>query len=385
MKLDIPISLYIHLPWCIKKCPYCDFNSHAQKQALPEKDYVHAVICDLQQDLKWLQGRRLRSVFFGGGTPSLFSGDALNTILNAIRQNMDCDSDIEITLEANPGTFDQQHFEDYFTAGINRLSIGVQSFQNEKLKALGRIHDQQQVIDALESLKKIGFKNFNIDLMFALPNQTIEDALFDLKTALSFSPTHLSWYQLTLEPNTYFYRYPPPLPDDDESWDIQKAGHELLKQSGFSHYEVSAFSLNHLESRHNLNYWLFGDYLGIGAGAHSKLTHLDTGNVTRIIKTKHPTDYLRHYQHREINFVMEHKQVLKQELPFEFMLNALRLNRSIPLQLFEERTGLSTDVLSKGLDRAQQKGFLVIWENEIIKTELGRNFLDDVVKLFLPS
>ncbi len=379
MKLDVPISLYVHLPWCVKKCPYCDFNSHAVKDSLPEENYVDAVIQDLKRDLKWLQNRQLKTIFFGGGTPSLFSGSAISNILTAIRDQIDCDENIEITLEANPGTFDQQHFEDYFAAGVNRLSIGVQSFQDEKLKALGRIHNPSQVFAALENLKKIGFKNFNIDLMYALPTQTIDDALFDLKTALSFSPTHLSWYQLTLEPNTYFYKHPPKLPDEELSWQIQIEGHELLKQAKFKHYEVSAFAQQNLESKHNINYWLFGDYLGIGAGAHSKLTDFNNNKIHRLIKFKHPTDYLNNSP----EFVMEQRTVMPSELPFEFMLNALRLNQAIDLNMFTARTGLPIEILQPTLEIAQKKNFLVMAGQKITKTELGKNFLDDLVRLFL--
>lgn len=381
MKLDVPISLYIHLPWCVKKCPYCDFNSHGLKDELPEKKYVAAVIQDLKHDLKWLQNRPLTSIFFGGGTPSLFSGEAIAMILNAVRDYCDCKDSLEVTLEANPGTFDQQHFEGYFEAGVNRLSIGVQSFQDQKLKTLGRIHNSDQVFQTLEKLKRIGFSNFNIDLMYALPEQTIDDALFDLKTALQFSPTHLSWYQLTLEPNTYFYKHPPKLPNDELSWQIQTAGYQLLAEVGFEHYEVSAFSKPNMQSKHNLNYWLFGDYLGVGAGAHSKLTDLETREITRLIKFKHPADYLSHNE----NYVMEHRQVMKYELPFEFMLNALRLNQELNLILFEERTGLSQELLLPMLTQAIQKNLLVMSENTISKTELGRNFLNDLVKLFLLS
>ncbi len=288
----IPLALYIHIPWCIRKCPYCDFNSHAVKEAIPEESYLQALIRDLEADLDQIPLRPIQSIFIGGGTPSLFSPDALAALLEAIAARVALARSLEVTLEANPGTVEQTRFVGFRQAGINRLSLGIQSFQPEKLKVLGRIHDDQEAVQAVMAAKQAGFENFNLDLMFGLPNQSLEDALFDLNTALSLKPTHLSWYQLTIEPNTLFYHRKPPLPADDDIWEIQHHGQALLASHGFHQYEISAYSQFGFQSRHNLNYWEFGDYLGIGAGAHAKITNPHNHTITRFWKTKHPKEYL---------------------------------------------------------------------------------------------
>ncbi|HMY82651.1 MAG TPA: radical SAM family heme chaperone HemW, partial [Agitococcus sp.] len=284
-----PLSLYIHVPWCVRKCPYCDFNSHTSPQSLPEKAYVAALIADLQADLAWVQGRKIGSVFIGGGTPSLFSGQTYQDLFTQLRQHLDFSSDCEVTLEANPATVEHDNFEGYLVAGINRLSLGVQSFNPTHLQTLGRIHSQQDAFNAIQLAKTAGFSNFNLDLMHGLPQQDLSQALEDIDYALSFKPTHLSWYQLTIEPNTAFYRQPPALPDDDILWAIQEAGQQKLAQAGFQQYEVSAYSQQR-PSKHNLNYWQFGDYLAIGAGAHGKVTTPE--GIFRYRKTRLPKDYL---------------------------------------------------------------------------------------------
>ncbi|MFZ2320426.1 MAG: radical SAM family heme chaperone HemW, partial [Pseudomonas sp.] len=286
-----PLALYIHIPWCVRKCPYCDFNSHAAGPTLPEQEYVDALLADLDADLGRVHGRQLSSIFFGGGTPSLFSAAALGRLLAGVEQRIGFAADIEITLEANPGTFEQAKFQAYRQLGINRLSIGVQSFQADKLKALGRIHDGDEAIRAADMARAAGFDNFNLDLMHGLPDQSIEDALSDLRIAIAQQPTHLSWYQLTMEPNTVFWSQPPTLPEDDTLWDIQEAGQQLLAEHGYLQYEVSAYARAGRQAQHNLNYWSFGDFIGIGAGAHGKLSS-PSGQIVRTWKTRLPKDYL---------------------------------------------------------------------------------------------
>lgn len=288
----IPLSLYIHLPWCIRKCPYCDFNSHGVKDEIPEQQYINTLIQDLDEDLVEIEDRSLISIFFGGGTPSLFSGHAITTLLQEIQKRIPFQKDIEITLEANPGTVEQQYIRAYHEAGVNRLSIGVQSFQDDKLKALGRIHGSQEAQQAIETAKQAGFNNFNIDIMHGLPNQSVEDACYDIQTAIELKPTHLSWYQLTIEPNTVFYSKPPTLPDEDTLWEIEEQGKALLAKAGYEQYEVSAYAKQGRQCQHNINYWEFGDYLGIGAGAHSKITDPKSKKIERKWKVKHPKDYL---------------------------------------------------------------------------------------------
>lgn len=376
---QIPLSLYIHFPWCVRKCPYCDFNSHALKQELPEMAYINALIADLEQDLPRIWGRGISSIFMGGGTPSLFSAAAMDHLLTAIKSRLRMAADIEITMEANPGTVEQSKFEGFRQAGINRLSIGIQSFQADKLKALGRIHDQHQAIQAAQTAKQAGFNNFNLDLMHGLPQQTIAEALQDLETAIGLGPTHLSWYQLTLEPNTFFYRHPPTLPEDDMIWEMQEQGKNLLASCGFSQYEISAYARNNLQSRHNLNYWEFGDYLGIGAGAHSKITDFANMTVRRLHKVKHPKDYLDSNK----SFIAEEKIVSATELPLEFMMNALRLNKTISIRLFTERTGLDLSVIDNELNQAKRLGLLNVDSGNITVTRDGQKFLNNLLEIFL--
>lgn len=376
-KCSIPLSLYIHLPWCLQKCPYCDFNSHALRTELPEEAYLKALFLDLDHDIDRIQNRSLSSIFFGGGTPSLFSPQSIGRILEYVQKKIPFEKAIEITLEANPGTFEQEKFAAFKLAGINRLSIGVQSFQDAKLTTLGRIHGGKQAISAVEIAHHVGFDNINIDLMYGLSEQSLEDAMFDMNMACQLSPTHLSWYQLTLEPNTLYAVNPPPLPDDEHIWQIQETGQSILSQAGFTQYEVSAYAKENQCCLHNLNYWEFGDYLGIGAGAHSKLTSEDSTSITRFWKWKQPKEYLAAQQ-----FIAEEKMVAAAELPFEFMLNALRLKQPIPIALFTDRTGLSFSAIEKPLQKAFDKKLLHWNEKEIALTPLGWQFMNDVLQLF---
>ncbi len=373
----IPLSLYIHIPWCIKKCPYCDFNSHAATGELPEKAYIDQLLIDLQSQFHLVHDRPIHSIFIGGGTPSLFSPEAYELLLSQLRNELDIPSDIEITLEANPGTTEASRFKGYFDVGINRISLGVQSFQNSKLKVLGRIHDNDQAKKAFLEARRAGFQTINIDLMFGLPNQTMDDALFDLQSAIDLAPNHLSWYQLTLEPNTFFHRFPPVLPSDDERFEIQQAGQKLLVNNGFPQYEISAYGFQ--KAKHNLNYWLFGDYLGIGAGAHAKLTDFSKGNIIRRWNTKHPKQYLS--AHRENLF--ESKIIEQEELPLEFMMNALRLRQPISIELFEGRTGLKFNVIEKEIQKAVDLNLLMVDKSDFQVTEKGYLFLNDLLEIFL--
>lgn len=374
-----PLSLYVHIPWCVRKCPYCDFNSHEAKGDIPEADYVAALIADLQADLPQVQGRKLSSIFFGGGTPSLFSAAAIGEILNAADQQIGFEPDIEITLEANPGTFEQARFHGYRSAGVNRLSIGIQSFNNQQLSALGRIHDRASAITAASSARNAGFDNFNLDLMHGLPGQSVEAALADLKLALALNPTHLSWYQLTIEANTAFYKQPPLLPDEDILGDIQEQGHQLLTAAGFNHYEVSAYAQPKRQSRHNLNYWQFGDYLGIGAGAHSKITQADSGHILRQSKTRAPGDYLTRNRKTPGNFIATSEAIAPQELPLEFLMNALRLVDGVPFELFQQRTGADFAAVATQWHKLVAKGLLQPAEKQLATTPLGFRFLNTVL------
>ena len=374
-----PLAAYVHIPWCVRKCPYCDFNSHAAGAELPEAAYVDALLADLDEDLEQVQGRRLSSIFFGGGTPSLFSAPALGRILDGLERRVGFADDIEITLEANPGTFEQAKFRDYRQLGINRLSIGVQSFQADKLKTLGRIHDGGEAIRAADMARAAGFDNFNLDLMHGLPQQSLEDALADLRTAIAQQPTHLSWYQLTVEPNTEFWSRPPQLPDDDILWDIQEAGQALLAEHGYRQYETSAYAQPGRQARHNLNYWTFGDFLGIGAGAHAKLTQAD-GRILRSWKTRTPKDYLDPGK----PFRAGEKQLQADELPFEFLMNVLRLTDGVPALLFTQRTGLPLDLLAAGRREAEARSLLVSDPQRLVATTKGQLFLNDLLQLFLP-
>ena len=374
-----PLALYVHIPWCVRKCPYCDFNSHAAGPNLPEEAYVDALLADLDSDLQQAYGRPLTSIFFGGGTPSLFSAKALGRLLEGVERRIPFAGDIEITLEANPGTFEQEKFAAYRRLGINRLSIGVQSFQAEKLKALGRIHDGDEAVRAADMARAAGFDDFNLDLMHGLPDQSLEDALGDLRIAIAQAPTHLSWYQLTVEPNTVFWNQPPVLPEDDTLWDIQEAGQALLAEHGYAQYEVSAYAQPERMARHNLNYWTFGDFLGIGAGAHGKLSTPD-GGISRTWKTRLPKDYLdpaKQYSAGERVLTVD-------ELPFEFLINVLRLSDGCAAELFSQRTGLPLEHLAEARAQVEQRGMLHKDPRRLAATREGQLFLNDLLQYFLP-
>ncbi|WP_339408945.1 radical SAM family heme chaperone HemW [Pseudomonas sp. EA_35y_Pfl2_R5] len=374
-----PLALYVHIPWCVKKCPYCDFNSHAAGPTLPEEEYVDALLADLDADLAQVHNRPLSSIFFGGGTPSLFSAKALGRLLEGVERRVPFAADIEITLEANPGTFEQAKFKDYRRLGINRLSIGVQSFQAPKLIALGRIHDGDEAVHAADMARAAGFDNFNLDLMHGLPDQSIEDALSDLRIAIAQGPTHLSWYQLTVEPNTVFWNQPPVMPEDDILWDIQEAGQALLAAEGYAQYEVSAYAQAGKAARHNLNYWTFGDFLGIGAGAHAKLSSPD-GTISRSWKTRLPKDYLDSSK----RFSAGERALSADELPFEFLMNVLRLTDGVASELFTQRTGLPLSQLAAARLEAQQRGLLHSDPMRLSATREGQLFLNDLLQHFLP-
>ena len=373
-----PLSLYIHIPWCVRKCPYCDFNSHQARGALPEQQYVAALIRDLELALPLIWGRKVYTVFFGGGTPSLLSGESVAEILRNVRMLLPLDLGAEITLEANPGTVEAARFAAYREAGVNRLSMGIQSFNDAHLQALGRIHSADEAKRAIEIAQQ-NFDNLNLDLMYALPNQTPEQALQDVQTALSFSPQHLSCYHLTLEPNTLFYRNPPSLPSDDASSEMQQHIEELLAAAGYQHYETSAFALPQRRAKHNLNYWKFGDYLGIGAGAHSKLSFPD--KVIRQMRYKQPQAYMQQVG-KDAPIQTEH-EVSRDELSFEFMMNALRLNEGFDSTLFQERTSLTLLGIQRELAEAERRGLLTRDHQRIAPTKLGQRFLNDLLEIFL--
>jgi putative oxygen-independent coproporphyrinogen III oxidase len=373
------LALYIHIPWCVRKCPYCDFNSHESREDIPEREYVAALITDLEQSVPRIWGRKIRSIFFGGGTPSLFSPESIDEILSNVRALTPLEYGAEITLEANPGTVDAAHFKGYRDAGINRLSLGIQSFDSRYLKALGRIHDDKQAFAAAE-LALETFDSVNLDVMYALPEQSLEDALADAQKACDLNPAHLSFYHLTLEPNTPFHRTPPSLPDDDTSATMQEAIENLLGQHGYEHYETSAFSKKGQRCRHNLNYWQFGDYLGIGAGAHSKLSYHD--KITRESRHKHPNRYMEKAvvgEAREREWV-----VTPEELGFEFMMNALRLTEGVEIALFRQHTGLNIDALEAALDKADRLGLIERDDQTIKPTLRGQRYLNELLQLFLP-
>ncbi|MBU2877728.1 radical SAM family heme chaperone HemW [Aliiglaciecola lipolytica] len=372
-----PLSLYIHIPWCVQKCPYCDFNSHGMKQAIPEKEYVQHLLADLEFDAQQVKGRTVNTIFIGGGTPSLLSAEALSTLLVGVSQRVNLAADAEITLEANPGTVESQKFNDFSQAGVNRISIGVQSFQPEKLIALGRIHDDSQALNAAQFARNAGLNSFNLDLMHGLPNQSIDDALSDLKIAIEQRPPHLSWYQLTIEPNTQFHSKPPTLPDDDILWDIQEQGQALLDVAGYKQYEISAYSLPEQQCRHNLNYWRFGDYLGIGCGAHSKISDPKSGLITRTEKVKHP----RGYMDLSKDYRFKTWQVTPEDVPFEFFMNRLRLLEACPKQDYEMLTGQTlTKPLRQNLALAVQKGLLSETPNAWQLTSLGKRYLNTLLE-----
>jgi oxygen-independent coproporphyrinogen-3 oxidase len=373
-----PLSLYIHWPWCVRKCPYCDFNSHESKGPVPEREYLDALRADLEQSLPLIWGRKIHTVFIGGGTPSLMSAAALDRLLSDLRTLLPLEINAEITMEANPGTFEAEKFKAYRASGINRLSIGIQSFNGRYLQALGRIHDENEARRAVE-IAQANFDNFNLDLMYALPGQTLEEARRDIETALSFAPPHLSLYHLTMEPNTVFAKYPPQLPSDDESADIQDMILEQMAAAGYEHYEVSAYAQPGHRARHNLNYWTFGDYLGIGAGAHSKLSF--PHRVLRQARYKQPASFIEAAQ--KGNAVHEEHEIARADMGFEFMLNALRLTGGFDPNLFGERTGLSITMIEKALNEAEAKGLIYRDFRVIRPTGLGQRFLNDLQEMFL--
>ncbi len=378
-----PLSLYVHMPWCVRKCPYCDFNSHTAPELVPQAQYIDALLDDLQGDVAAAQGRALTSIFFGGGTPSLFAPDQVGRLLEGVRRQIPFDPQIEITLEANPGTIEHGRFAGYRDAGVNRVSLGAQTFNEEQLRLLGRIHGAGDIARAVEELRQAGLDNFNLDLMYGLPAQSVAQALVDLESALALQPAHISQYQLTLEPGTVFYHRPPPLPDPDDCWQMQLECQELLATRGYEQYEVSAYARAGRRSRHNLNYWQFGDYIGIGAGAHGKLTRLDAGAIERTTRVKQPREYLSRAADQRVS---ERRAVPVEDVPFEFMLNGLRLIEGFDEQQFESRTGLTFSVLSANTEEAQRKGLLARdaphhWR----ATPTGQRFLNDLQALFLPE
>ena len=378
-----PLSLYIHIPWCVRKCPYCDFNSHNAPQSLPQEEYVAALLRDLDQDLPLAQGRKLQTIFFGGGTPSLFAPDNIARILDGVGARLDFAPGIEITLETNPGTVEHGPFADYRRAGVNRISFGVQSFDDAALKRIGRIHDAAQADRAVKQAQDAGIGNLNLDLMYALPQQTLAGALDDVEKALLLQTPHLSHYQLTLEPNTQFAANPPVLPDEDSAWDMQEACQARLAQAGMAQYEVSAYAHPGAECAHNLNYWRFGDYLGIGAGAHAKLTDAATGTIRRRWKLRAPRGYLEHAG--TARGIGGDDAIVPEQLPFEFMLNTLRLNAGFPLADFAARTGIALADIEPALDQAIARGWIQVEREQILASELGRRFLNDVIASFLPA
>ncbi|MDH6503593.1 radical SAM family heme chaperone HemW [Polynucleobacter sphagniphilus] len=385
-----PLSLYIHFPWCEKKCPYCDFNSHQIKPKLldgstigtngfDEQRYINALITDLETELPRVWGRQVHSIFIGGGTPSLLSPEGMDQLLCAVRARVNLEPDAEITMEANPGSVEADKFAAFATSGINRISLGIQSFDNEKLKILGRIHNGEEAKQAVEIALK-HFKSVNLDLMYGLPNQSLEDARTDVQTALSFKTPHLSFYNLTLEPNTYFASFPPKLPDEDTIDAIFEQNLKLLSEAGYKRYEVSAYAKKDQECKHNLNYWRFGDYIGIGAGAHGKISFPD--KITRQIRERHPDAYMQAIETKG-NALIESKEIPASDLPFEFMLNTLRLTNGVATNTFSERTGLALSAISKNLDMASNKGLLDPNPASLKASELGLRYLNNLQELFL--
>jgi oxygen-independent coproporphyrinogen-3 oxidase len=372
------LSLYIHIPWCIKKCPYCDFNSHALKTEAPEQDYINALLRDFQQDLKLLKSPvTIHSIFIGGGTPSLFSAEAFDTLLTAIGKLVTLQEGLEITLEANPGTFESNKFAEYRSIGINRLSIGIQSFNDQHLQKLGRIHSAAESLAAIEIAHKSGFDNLNLDLMFGLPEQSSEEMLHDVKTAIAMQPSHISFYQLTLEPNTYFHKFPPKLPEHESIFLAQQQCHQLLAEAGYQQYEISAYAKNNVACQHNLNYWQFGDYIGIGAGAHGKLSLSMPNKIIRTLKPKGPEQYLNH----EASSL---SQINVAELPLEYLMNQLRLKAGFKLEHYQLTTGLDKSTLQPALTDLVNRGLLIQQKQHFFCSEQGWNFLDDILESFIP-
>jgi len=373
-----PLSLYVHIPWCIKKCPYCDFNSHTSN-SIDEKKYLNALMADLDNDLKIINSRPIQSIFFGGGTPSVFSPDTIHRIIEEAQQRLVFDKNIEITMEANPGTFEQKNFSEFKDAGINRLSIGIQSFNNQHLKSIGRIHDAQQALAAINTAHEAGFKNINLDLMFGLPEQTVEQAINDIKIACNQNVQHVSHYQLTIEANTFFHKHPPITPDEEELWTMQNRCHEILSDHDFQQYEVSAFSKPDQQCIHNLNYWNFGDYIGIGAGAHGKLTDSSTGKITRRWKHRQPEEYM---QNAAGNPVSGQSEITSDDLVFEFLLNALRLRSGVSYNTFEKTTGFNRIVLINACQKIDTE-LLIQDDSGIRTTDKGYRFLNDILEQLL--
>ena len=378
-----PLSLYIHIPWCVQKCPYCDFNSHAQKGLIPEAEYIQHLLADLSQDLTAYQAaighRKIHSIFIGGGTPSLFSAEGIAYLLKEVEKRIAFEPNIEITLEANPGTAEAARFLGYAEGGVTRISMGIQSFEPEKLLKLGRIHDSQEAIQAVKFAQdsaKSGLKSFNIDLMHGLPNQSVQQALADLETGIALNPPHLSWYQLTIEPNTMFYYRKPTLPDDDALWEIFEQGHQLLTRAGYEQYETSAYAKKGFQCQHNLNYWRFGDYLAIGCGAHGKIT-FPTGEIYRFSKTKHPKGYMRgEYRYHQ-------EQIELADRPFEFFMNRFRLLEAVPKSEFEAYTGLNETVVRPTMDLALTQNYITENASHWQITEHGKLFLNELLEAFL--
>jgi oxygen-independent coproporphyrinogen-3 oxidase len=374
-----PLSLYVHIPWCVRKCPYCDFNSHEVKRGLPETAYLDALWADLDQELSEVAARSLHSVFIGGGTPSLLSPKTVASLLTGVRDRIPYLPNIEMTLEANPGTVDRDVLAGFRAAGVNRLSIGVQSFNPELLTRIGRIHSRPEAIAAFEAARRAGFENVNLDLMFGLPGETVGEAIEDIETAIALAPEHISFYQLTIEPNTWLYRYPPELPEDDALWEMQQRCQERLAVVGYHQYEVSAYTRPGYACRHNLNYWRFGDYLGIGAGAHAKISHAD--RIVRRWKLKHPEAYLKNAQGPAR--IGGENTLAPADIAFEFMLNALRLTQGFSTDLFWARTGLSLSAVQQPLQQAEARG-LISWDQYRIRpTELGSRYLNELLLMFL--
>lgn len=378
--LPIPLSLYIHIPWCARKCPYCDFNSHQVGEHLPEEKYIQALLRDLESELPHIWGRPLESIFIGGGTPSLFSAKAIDQLMCGLRERLPLRPNMEITMEANPGSFEQERFAEYRKAGINRLSIGVQSFDDQHLKKLGRIHDASEALRATKIAQKAGFDNYNLDLMFGLPNQSIQQALSDLQQAIDQQPTHISWYQLTIEENTLFYHAPPALPEDDLLWDMQQQGQMLLAKSAYQQYEVSAYTQKNKHCQHNINYWKFGDYLGIGAGSHGKLTMPD-GIITRHSKYRHPDKYMQEALNGTPR--SQEKTLNQKDLIFEFMLNAIRLKQGFNKEIFEHRTFLKFSSIQSKVDKLIDDGLLIKVDQQYQTSNKGWAFINSIVESFL--
>ncbi|WP_312804279.1 radical SAM family heme chaperone HemW [Atlantibacter hermannii] len=371
-----PLSLYIHIPWCVQKCPYCDFNSHALKGEVPHDDYVQHLLADLDKDVAMAQGREITTIFIGGGTPSLLSGPAMQTLLDGVRARLAVRDDAEITMEANPGTVEADRFVDYQRAGVNRISIGVQSFDQAKLTRLGRIHGPDEAKRAALLARSLGLRSFNLDLMHGLPDQTLEEALDDLRQAIALNPPHLSWYQLTIEPNTMFGSRPPVLPDDDALWDIFEQGHQLLSAAGYQQYETSAYAKPGYQCQHNLNYWRFGDYLGIGCGAHGKITYPD-GRILRTSKTRHPRGYMQG------NYLDRQHDVEAADKPFEFFMNRFRLLEAAPRTEFTRYTGLSEETVRPQIEQAKSLGYIKETPEYWQITQHGKLFLNSLLELFL--